>query len=307
MTRANSRSSAARAASAARLARDVVAALHFLEEMRHLRVRHRLAGLVGQQVLLRDIGDVGGLRVLGQQVIEWLVAARTDLLGDRRQPLLGVGEHRIDVEDHAAEWINSVLHHLPDGELGRAHRQAAYHRPGSSVATISMTKVLADGRASNALRGAESPRSMGSTQDTRQYSLPALAVAVRRPPATCRIDVGDRLWTLAQLGLADGLKVRFWGVRGSISCAGAEYARYGGNTSCLEVTRGRPAADLRRRHRHPPARAGAGARMAPLDIDIYFTHTHLDHICRASPSSRRCSTSAIRCGCGRAISRRPTR
>ena len=38
--------------------------------------------------------------------------------------------------------------------------------------------------------------------------------------------------------LADGLKVRFWGVRGSISCSGAEYARYGGNTSCLEVTAG---------------------------------------------------------------------
>ena len=36
--------------------------------------------------------------------------------------------------------------------------------------------------------------------------------------------------------MADGLKVRFWGVRGSISCSGAEYARYGGNTSCLEVT-----------------------------------------------------------------------
>ena len=38
--------------------------------------------------------------------------------------------------------------------------------------------------------------------------------------------------------MADGLKVRFWGVRGSISCSGAEYTRYGGNTSCLEVTAG---------------------------------------------------------------------
>ena len=36
--------------------------------------------------------------------------------------------------------------------------------------------------------------------------------------------------------LAEGLKVRFWGVRGSIPCSGAEYARYGGNTSCLEVS-----------------------------------------------------------------------
>jgi phosphoribosyl 1,2-cyclic phosphodiesterase len=77
--------------------------------------------------------------------------------------------------------------------------------------------------------------------------------------------------------LADGLKVRFWGVRGSISCSGAEYTRYGGNTSCLEVTAG---------GRRLIFDAGTGirtlglelARQAPLDIDIYFTHTHLDHI-----------------------------
>lgn len=77
--------------------------------------------------------------------------------------------------------------------------------------------------------------------------------------------------------MADGLKVRFWGVRGSISCAGAEYMRYGGHTSCLEVTAG---------GRRLIFDAGSGirnlgvelARQTPLDIDIYFTHTHLDHI-----------------------------
>jgi len=77
--------------------------------------------------------------------------------------------------------------------------------------------------------------------------------------------------------LADGLKVKFWGVRGSISCAGSEYVRYGGNTSCLEVTAG---------GRRLIFDAGTGirtlglelARQAPLDIDIYFTHTHLDHL-----------------------------
>ena len=34
---------------------------------------------------------------------------------------------------------------------------------------------------------------------------------------------------------ADDFLVRFWGVRGSIACPGPNYARYGGNTSCLEV------------------------------------------------------------------------
>ena len=77
--------------------------------------------------------------------------------------------------------------------------------------------------------------------------------------------------------LANGLKVRFWGVRGSISCSGAEYVRYGGNTSCLEVTAG---------GRRLIFDAGTGirplglelVRQAPVDIDIYFTHTHFDHI-----------------------------
>src|SRR5580704_17429244 len=67
--------------------------------------------------------------------------------------------------------------------------------------------------------------------------------------------------------LGDGLKVRFWGVRGSISCSGAEYMRYGGNTSCLEVTSA---------GRRLIFDAGTGIR--PLGVDLYFTHTHLDHI-----------------------------
>jgi hypothetical protein len=74
-------------------ARYVKAASQFLEEVRHLRVRHRLAGLVGQQVLFRDVGDIGRLRVLGQQVIKRLVAARADIFGNRGQPLLGIRKY----------------------------------------------------------------------------------------------------------------------------------------------------------------------------------------------------------------------
>jgi phosphoribosyl 1,2-cyclic phosphodiesterase len=31
------------------------------------------------------------------------------------------------------------------------------------------------------------------------------------------------------------MKITFWGVRGSIAVSGAEYARTGGNTTCIEV------------------------------------------------------------------------
>lgn len=72
--------------------------------------------------------------------------------------------------------------------------------------------------------------------------------------------------------------VRFWGVRGSIACSGPETARYGGNTSSLEVRCG---------ERLLLFDAGTGirylgralARGAPLDTDLFLTHTHFDHVC----------------------------
>ncbi len=72
--------------------------------------------------------------------------------------------------------------------------------------------------------------------------------------------------------------VRFWGVRGSIACGGADYVVYGGNTSCIEVrcadhllifdggTGIRPLGD---------SLGGSGRLQAP----IFLTHTHFDHIC----------------------------
>ncbi|HEV2677726.1 MAG TPA: MBL fold metallo-hydrolase [Aliidongia sp.] len=70
----------------------------------------------------------------------------------------------------------------------------------------------------------------------------------------------------------------FWGVRGSIAAPGAETVRYGGNTPCLEVICGTQRLILD---------AGSGIRVlghhmepltGPLEVDIFLTHTHLDHI-----------------------------
>lgn len=71
--------------------------------------------------------------------------------------------------------------------------------------------------------------------------------------------------------------VRFWGVRGSIACPGPDYVRYGGNTSCLE---------MRCEGNLLIFDGGTGLRELgdmlqaeqPLDADIFFTHTHVDHI-----------------------------
>lgn len=71
--------------------------------------------------------------------------------------------------------------------------------------------------------------------------------------------------------------VRFWGVRGSIACAGPATARYGGNTSSVEMRCG---------ERMLLFDAGTGIRYLgkelegrTLDTDLFFTHTHFDHVC----------------------------
>ena len=72
--------------------------------------------------------------------------------------------------------------------------------------------------------------------------------------------------------------VRFWGVRGSIPCPGFGTARYGGNTSTLEIGCG---------GRVLVFDGGTGLRplgqsldkRGPLDTDLFFTHTHFDHVC----------------------------
>ena len=77
------------------------------------------------------------------------------------------------------------------------------------------------------------------------------------------------------------LSVRFWGVRGSIPCPGRSTVEFGGNTSCLEIRAGK---------RLLIVDFGTGAKPLgdwiikneakndPLDIDIFITHTHWDHI-----------------------------
>lgn len=76
------------------------------------------------------------------------------------------------------------------------------------------------------------------------------------------------------------MKVRFWGVRGSIPVPGPETVRVGGNTPCVEIeTADREVIILD---------AGTGIRLLGLDIArrptnrligvLLFSHTHWDHI-----------------------------
>ncbi|MBP6818141.1 MAG: MBL fold metallo-hydrolase [Ferrovibrio sp.] len=72
--------------------------------------------------------------------------------------------------------------------------------------------------------------------------------------------------------------VRFWGVRGSIAVGSADVMRYGGNTSCLEIRCGEHVLVFD---------SGTGIRalgnllqrQAPINADVFLTHTHYDHVC----------------------------
>lgn len=80
------------------------------------------------------------------------------------------------------------------------------------------------------------------------------------------------------------MKVKFWGVRGSIPCPGPITAKYGGNTVSLELR----FSDLD--NKLIIIDAGSGIRelgnnlmqndfaKGPLDMEIFISHTHWDHI-----------------------------
>ena len=75
--------------------------------------------------------------------------------------------------------------------------------------------------------------------------------------------------------------VYFWGVRGSIPCPGHDTVEFGGNTTCLELriedklviidlgTGVKPLGDKL---------MGTDFKKGPLDMDIFMSHTHWDHI-----------------------------
>lgn len=79
------------------------------------------------------------------------------------------------------------------------------------------------------------------------------------------------------------MRVKFWGVRGSIPCPGPATVRYGGNTACVEIS-------VESLDRRLIIDAGSGIRELGdemmrchkardgLRAEIFLTHTHWDHI-----------------------------
>ena len=77
------------------------------------------------------------------------------------------------------------------------------------------------------------------------------------------------------------MKVKFYGVRGSLPVCGREFEKYGGNTTCIRILR-------EKANRIAIIDAGTGIRnlgkeiikagLSQQIINILFTHFHWDHI-----------------------------
>jgi phosphoribosyl 1,2-cyclic phosphodiesterase len=76
------------------------------------------------------------------------------------------------------------------------------------------------------------------------------------------------------------MKVRFWGVRGSLPVPGAKTERYGGNTSCVEVRSAsgtRVVVDAGTGIRRLGKELAAEAEAGRTDVHLLISHTHWDH------------------------------
>src|SRR5438093_711058 len=97
-----------------------------------------------------------------------------------------------------------------------------------------------------------------------------------RLPELCR---QRRSWARVMIRVSF-MQVRFWGTRGSIAAPGASTARYGGNTSCVEVRASDGTVIV--------LDCGTGARELglhlaqtmpqPIRLHLFIGHTHWDHI-----------------------------
>ena len=74
------------------------------------------------------------------------------------------------------------------------------------------------------------------------------------------------------------MKVKFWGVRGSIPVPGPKTARYGGNTTCIEVRTDDNELIILDGGTGILALGQSLLAQMPVTANIFITHSHWDHI-----------------------------
>src|SRR5438270_4867360 len=76
-----------------------------------------------------------------------------------------------------------------------------------------------------------------------------------------------------------GVRVTFWGVRGSTPCEGEQYTRYGGHSSCVSVEcANEPPVVFDLGTGLTPFGAALGGNTARFNGTVLLTHLHWDHV-----------------------------
>lgn len=90
----------------------------------------------------------------------------------------------------------------------------------------------------------------------------------------------DTMFMAAPPPAAEGARVKFWGVRGSIPTPGPDTVYYGGNTSCVEVRADGELIVLDAGSGIRPLGASLRRELGgkPISLSLLISHTHWDHI-----------------------------
>jgi len=182
----------------------------------------------------------------------------------------------------------------PDGEVGL--RLAREHRPAAILCDLLMPRtngfqVCAALRSDSTLRHTLILAISGKGfPTTRQSAFEAGADEFLHKPVNPEELVamlegmtgsGKAVETTSRVQAATmPVSVRFWGVRGSIPTPGPSTAKYGGNTSCVELRADGELIILDSGTGIRPLGQALAAEFKgqPLDLTILITHTHWDHV-----------------------------
>jgi phosphoribosyl 1,2-cyclic phosphodiesterase len=74
--------------------------------------------------------------------------------------------------------------------------------------------------------------------------------------------------------MSNPFEITFWGVRGTMPTPGPDTLKYGGHTSCVEMRCG----ERRLIFDAGSGIAGLGRDASLQDVDLFLSHTHIDHI-----------------------------
>lgn len=96
----------------------ILAVFKIAKQVRQIRVIDWLARVIGQEILLGDIGDVVAFVVFREQMIERLVLARARLLGNGIVPFLRVRKLGVDIKNNPTKGVPFVSDHLSQREFG---------------------------------------------------------------------------------------------------------------------------------------------------------------------------------------------